>query len=79
MQQTGQIRVGMKRRDVEKDFDVDGGMQFRSETRYMYPKCHDIRIDVDFQPAPRTDPLEFSPDDIVTKVSRPYLAFRNKD
>jgi len=35
----------MKRRDVERELDLDGDAQFRSETRYMYRNCHDIRID----------------------------------
>jgi len=79
MQETARIRVGMKRREVEEHFEKDGGVQFREETRYMYPKCHDIRMDVDFEAAPHSDPQKFSPDDIVTKLSTPYLAVPNKD
>jgi len=57
------IRVGMSRKEVEKYFKRDGGMQFPSSTRYVYPKCDYIKLEVDFSAG------TFSPNDIVTKIS----------
>jgi len=79
LQETQRIKSGMTRREIEEHFKLDGGLQVRSETRYMYPGCHLIRIDVDFKFAPPTDRVEFSPDDVVTKVSTPYLAYPDMD
>jgi hypothetical protein len=62
------IKVGTSRREVEKYFRRDGGMQFPGSTRYVYPKCDYIKLEVDFSTGTSVDNL-FGPNDTVTKVS----------
>jgi hypothetical protein len=69
----------MTRREVEKHFKLDGGMQVRQETRYMYLGCYYIRVDVEFDLAAPTGRVEDSPNDVVSRVSRPYVAYPTMD
>ena len=73
------IKVGMTRREVDEHWAKDGGLQFPDETRYTYAKCAYIRVDVEFKSKESTDAVEFSPDDTVSEVSRPYLAYPDAD
>ncbi len=79
LQETRSIKSGMTRREVEKHFKLDGGVQVRHETRYMYLGCHYIRVDVEFDLAAPTDRVEDSPNDVVTRVLRPYVAYPTMD
>jgi hypothetical protein len=74
-----QIKVGMTRREVEKQFKEDGGMQVRGQTRYVYKKCAYVQVEISFKLADSRKTVESSPDDIVTKVSKPYLAYMAVD
>jgi hypothetical protein len=72
------IKVGITRGEVEKYFAQDGGAQFPSSTRYVYPKCAYLHLDLEFEakgPAGRL----FSPDDTVTKTSKLYVDYSAKD
>ena len=69
------IKVGMTRREVEKHFSPDGGLQFFSTTRYGYLKCEFIKIDISFKSAVRGKQNFRSPDDIVENASKPYLEY----
>lgn len=73
------IKVGTTRREVEKYFTPDGGLQFfsttRSTTRYVYLKCEFIKVDISFKSAVRGEQNLGSPDDIVENVSKPYLEY----
>ena len=78
------IRPGMVRADLQKDFESDGGISFPNEGRYTYRKCSLIKIDVEFDAKPVTEPLpkgatDFSPNDPIKKVSRPYIYYRFTD
>jgi hypothetical protein len=72
----------MTRRDVERNFTMDGGLQFFSKsgftTCYVYSKCEFIRITVAFNAA-QSKMGSPSPDDIVVRVSKPYLEYAAKD
>jgi len=72
------IRVGVARREVEKYFVQDGGLQFPGTTRYVYTRCPYIHVDVDFK-AKASAGQPFSPDDVVTKVSKLYVDYSAKD
>jgi hypothetical protein len=72
------IKIGRTRSEVEKYIVRDGGAQFPSHTRYVYPKCNYIHLDVDFAATGTAGHL-FSPDDKVTKVSRLYLDYPSRD
>jgi len=69
----------MTRREVEKYFVSDGGLQFPNSTRYVYPKCVYIKLEVDFSPAPSRDRALASAEDIVTRVSKLFVNYPVKD
>ncbi|HEV2221749.1 MAG TPA: hypothetical protein VGR84_01975 [Candidatus Acidoferrales bacterium] len=73
------FKVGMTRREVEKYFSPDGGLQFfsttGSTTRYVYLKCEFIKVNVSFKSAVHGSRNSRSPDDIVESVSKPYLEY----
>jgi predicted membrane-bound spermidine synthase len=73
------IKAGATRREVEKYFVLDGGLQFRSKTTYAYPKCNYIKLEIEFSPAPSGAPVLLSPDDTVTKVSKLFVGYPAKD
>jgi uncharacterized phage protein gp47/JayE len=69
------IRAGMTRREIEKRFRRDGGLQFPRTTRYLYPDCDYIKIEISFEPVTSHGGDMFSGDDKVVKVSKPYLDY----
>jgi hypothetical protein len=72
------MKAGTTRRQVEEHFVKDGGMQFPENTRYGYLGCPEIKIDVDFKVVDSKDGRS-GPDDVVVKVSRPYLEEPSKN
>jgi|GEM_PF-1474615 len=66
------IHAPMTRRDLLKVFQGEGGLSTRAHRRYAYRKCALIKVDVEFAPAgdPKSDE---SPDDWITKISKPFL------
>jgi hypothetical protein len=72
------IKFRTTRGEVEKYFAQDGGAQFPSNTRYVYPKCSYLHVDVEFEAKGPADRL-FSPDDTVTKTSKLYVDYSAKD
>jgi hypothetical protein len=75
---SGRIKPGVTRREVEKYFMQQGGVQFPGSTYYLYRKCRHLHVDVDFTTKGGVDRL-FSPDDVVTKVSKLYVDYTAKD
>ncbi|MGH9864242.1 MAG: hypothetical protein ACRD4H_02385 [Candidatus Acidiferrales bacterium] len=71
--------VGVTRREVDKNFKLDGGMQSFSTSRYVYSKCEYIKLDIDFKHAVPGNPAVPSPDDTVVKISKPYLQYPMTD
>jgi len=72
------IKPGMTRADIEKNFVMDGGLDFGLTSIYTYKECPLIKIRVDFStgtPGGGSD----SPKDIVKSVSKPYLEYPTKD
>jgi hypothetical protein len=74
-----QIKPGMARREVERQFKEEGGAQTRQQTRYIYKKCIYIQIEISFNLAVPRDSFDFSPNDTVSKVSKAYLAYPTVD
>lgn len=72
------IKVGITRGEVEKYFAQDGGLQFPTSTRYVYPRCQYLHVDVEFDAKGPAD-RPFSPDDTVTKTSKLYVDYSVKD
>jgi hypothetical protein len=54
------IKVGMKKKDLLKNFVPDGGLG--SGRTFLYQDCHYIKVDVEFE------------GDTIMKLSDPYLA-----
>ena len=74
----GNLKTGMSRQDIERSFVLDGGMNFRNHSYYVYSKCDLIRVEVTFEPD-TTVKDGFSPRDRVTQLSKLYLGFPSKD
>lgn len=72
------IKPGMTRADVEKDFVLDGGLDFIGTSIYTYKKCLLIKIRVDFSIAKPGKNVD-SPNDVVKSVSQPYLQYPIRD
>jgi hypothetical protein len=78
LEDLGSLKAGMTRHDAEQYFALDGGMNFRAQTRYVYKKCEFIQVEVTFEEDPdvRND---FSQKDKITKLSKLFLEFPSKD
>ena len=75
------IKPGSTRRDLLSVFTGDGGLSTGLRRTYVYSECSMFKVDVEFQavgrPARDTEgrvTLIESPDDVITKISRPYIA-----
>ena len=73
------LKAGGPRSQLERDFQLDGGMQFAAKSRYVFKACHYIKIDVKLSGKGIEDRADFLPTDTITEVSRPYLEFPTKD
>jgi hypothetical protein len=71
------IKPGLTRKDVEKMFKYDGGLQSTGQGRFTHKDCTYIKLDVTFQLAPNG--AGKSPDDIVKTVSRLYIDYPTMD
>jgi len=52
------LRTGSLRKDVEKTFELDDGLQFTFSSRYVYKKCAYVHVNIEFKsrPAQRNRP-----------------------
>ncbi len=73
------IKPGTTRREVERIFKVDGGAHMIGDTRYVYPACPYVKVDVRFKVAAGEHSLNESPDDTVIETSKPYLDLPTTD
>lgn len=64
------LKPGMTRADIERNFITDGGAMRMTDGRYLYRRCHYIKIDVTFT---LVRPKTISPEDTIVSVSKPYL------
>jgi hypothetical protein len=73
----GNLKEGSIRSEVERDFVLDGGLQFgRRTARYMFKKCHFIKITVEYSLEEKAGNwIDGSPNDRVVSVSKPYLEY----
>jgi hypothetical protein len=69
------LKPGMLRADIEKDFQPDGGVSFRTQGRYVFRMCPYIKIDVNFDLQGPTETPSPSPKDRIATVSRLYLEY----
>ena len=78
LRDTATIKPGSHRRDVEKLFNVAGGLNTRLDTYYLFRDCSYIGVKVTFTADPSVK-QEFSADDVVTAVSQLYLTYPAMD
>jgi hypothetical protein len=69
------IKLGITRKDVERDFKYDGGASFRDHGRYTYRGCDYIKLEVTFEPSPNQPDVLSSPDDTVTAASKLFIDY----
>lgn len=69
------IQVGMTRLQLLKVFMEEGGISTRTSRHYVYRKCGNVKVDVEFTPVGKADSRGEGPEDQITKISKPYLAF----
>ena len=80
LEATSKLKTGMLRADIERDFDPDGGMSVQDRGTFTYRRCHYIKIDIEFKiRGNATSTHSFSPEDEVSKISRPYLSYPVSD
>ena len=73
MKSVAELTAGKTRKDVEHGWREDGGLQSRTRSLYRFSRCEKIKIDVEFEVAPKTPAYGWSADDKVKTVSKPYL------
>ena len=76
------IKPGMTRADLLKVFTTEGGLSTSLNRTYVYRECQYIKVDVEFEPVgrPARDAegrvtLVEANEDVIKKISRPYLAW----
>jgi len=70
-------RIGMKRSDLEKVFETEGGLATPSHRTYAYKHCQYFKVDVDFSHDPSAGgAIE---NDKIERISAPYLAWPTGD
>jgi hypothetical protein len=66
------IKSGMTRADLLKIFITEGGLSSQTWRTFVHSRCPYIKVDVEFAP---TESKQEQPTDIITKISKPYLAW----
>ena len=72
-----EIKPGMTRGELQKSFAIAAGVQGTEHATYLYRGSRLVHIDVVFETErQRTGKGKlFSDNDVITSVSRPYLAY----
>jgi hypothetical protein len=79
------IKKGQTRTEVEKNFVRDGGLDFRTETIYVFRLCPLIKVRIKFAAVktgvtqPATERSKDAQDDLVEEVGQPYIQYPTKD
>jgi hypothetical protein len=75
LREIGQIRPGMKRKDLLTVFTTEGGLSTRTQRTYVYKDCPYIKVTVHFKALEdEGSALGEDPDDIIESLSPPFLA-----
>jgi hypothetical protein len=77
------VKVGMTRAQLLALFDTEGGLSSRLRRTYVYRRCPTIKVDVEFEasgrPSRNAVTMIESDQDVIVKISRPYLAWAVMD
>ena len=73
----GTLKPGMTRKDLSQLFTEEGGLSTRTQRTYGYRQCPHIKVDVTFAPVPHG--VNEMAEDVIVKISRPYLQYTIAD
>src|SRR5262249_34850368 len=78
------VKVGMTRADLLKVYTTEGGLSTRLWRTYVYKQCPYFKVDVKFRAVGGVDKMgrpsiDESDDDVITEISKPYLAWTVAD
>jgi hypothetical protein len=75
------VKVGMTRAQLWAVFTTEGGVSSRKWQRFVFRECPYIKVDVEFKPAAKSKKYPHSPsrDDVITKISQPFLEWSIED
>ena len=71
------IKPGATRGELIDVLSTEGGISNRRGRRYVYKECKYIKVDVEFKPI-GDEPFE-NDNDIITKISKPFLEWSIAD
>ena len=63
------IKPGMTRKTLLTVFTTEGGLSTRTQRTHVSQECPYFKVDVEFKPAAHQE------QDVILKISRPYLQF----
>ena len=76
LNQIRERKPGDSRVQLERSFELDGGLQVSSNSRYVFKKCPYIKVDVEFSKQGMGNGASaFLPDDKIVNISRLYLEY----
>ena len=73
------LKTGMTRRELEQDFTAEGSFSMRSEGVYVYRRCRNIKVTVDFEFDLNAKNVVTAPSDTIKKLSKLYLDYEARD
>lgn len=73
------IQPGATRRRVLMVFTEEGGLSTRTQRTYVYRQCPYIKVVVKFAEVGNSGGTTEMPEDKITTISRPYLAYGTAD
>jgi hypothetical protein len=79
LQSVADIKPGLTRNDLSKFFTGEGGLATRTQRTYVRRDCPYIKMNVMFAPASHGGKFDEMPDDVIVKVSQPYLGYAHYD
>ena len=75
LQKVHELKAGDSRAKLEVSFELDGGLQIASNSRYALKKCRYIKLDVEFSDKNGSSQVEFLPTDKISKMSQLYVEY----
>ena len=72
------LKPGDTRQDLLKLFTTEGGLYTRTQGHFVYRKCPYVKVDVEFKTADN-DIDHMDPNDVIAKISKPYLEWTIAD
>lgn len=86
LKEASSLKKGAKRTDLNKYFSIQGGVSTRTQSTYVSKRCAYIKVDVQFRAVNTKESKDaeegndawiyarWPSDDVIEKISKPYLA-----